>query len=101
MEVSKGNLKDEGRQSRTVTEDQFIRNFIDGTWHNKQATDIVIKRRHNMIAIFMYILAPRDLQPVYFLTGYTEELLSCLLKCPVKLELQSLNKASDLTFKMI
>ena len=99
--IISGNLKDEGRRSESLTEDVFIENFIQGTWHKWQATDVIIKRRHNMVNIFMYIHQKRDLQSVYFLQGYTEELLSCLLKCPVKLELQTLSNKTDLIFKKV
>ncbi|XP_052265532.1 28S ribosomal protein S24, mitochondrial-like [Dreissena polymorpha] len=95
------NLKGETRMSETLTDDVFIQNFLKGTWGLMQASDVVIKRRHNMIHIFMHILPKRDLQPIYFLLGYSEELLSSLLKCPVKLELQSVQKPRDLIFKYI
>ena len=37
---------------------------------------------------------------MYFLIGYTEELLSYWLQCPVKLELQTAKK-NDVIFKYI
>ncbi|KAL4239625.1 28S ribosomal protein S24 [Mactra antiquata] len=97
------NLKDEGRKSETLIEDEFIRNFMMGTWHRMIVSDIVIKRKHNMINIAFYVNRRRSLaiSKVYFLVGYTEELLSCLLKCPVKLEIQSVESDKDMIFKYI
>ncbi|XP_060559398.1 small ribosomal subunit protein uS3m-like isoform X2 [Ruditapes philippinarum] len=99
------NLIGEGRKSETTIEDAFIRRFMDGTWPQKLASDVIIKRRHNMIYVVAYIkrrlLDDKDLQKVYFLVGYTEELLSCLLKCQVKLELPAVRQPSDMIFKRI
>ena len=95
-----GNLSGEGRKSETLVDDVFIRNFMDGIWQGKLATDLVIKRKHNTIVISA--VAKRFLrgQSVYFLIGFSEELLSCLLKCNVKIELQSVDPM-DLDFKKI
>ena len=38
---------------------------------------------------------------MYFLIGYTEELLACLLKCPVKMEIQTVKSEKDMLFKLI
>ena len=38
---------------------------------------------------------------MYFLIGYSEEMLSFWLKCPVKLELQVVNDAKDVVYKYI
>ena len=38
---------------------------------------------------------------VYFLIGYTEEMLSQWLKCPVKLELQVVQNPKDVIYKYI
>ena len=38
---------------------------------------------------------------VYFLIGYTEEMLSQWLKCPVKLELQVVEDPKDVIYKYI
>ncbi|XP_053386428.1 28S ribosomal protein S24, mitochondrial-like isoform X1 [Mercenaria mercenaria] len=99
------NLKGEGRKSETTVEDVFIRNFMHGTWTGKLASEVVIKRRHNMIFLGAYINFGTKSLPgalrIYFLIGYTEELLSCLLKCPVKLELQTLDSDRDLIFKYV
>jgi small subunit ribosomal protein S24 len=51
----------------------------------------------NMIYIGALVLRSLAIQPrkIYFLVGYTEELLSCLLSCPVKLEIQTVQIKQD------
>ncbi|XP_067879463.1 small ribosomal subunit protein uS3m [Heterodontus francisci] len=82
---------EEGAADRTI-EDVFIRKFIFGTFHGCLANEVVVKRRANVIiicAIFIQKLPP---QKFYFLIGYTEILLSYLYKCPVKMEVQTVDK---------
>jgi len=72
-----------------------------GTFHNLMLSEVIIKRRQNLIVIcgLMYRgIAPRKM---YFLQGYTEELLSCLLKRPVRVELQTVESRKDMIFKWI
>ena len=38
---------------------------------------------------------------MYFLKGYTEEMLSYILKCPVRLEIQTVKDKKDVIFKYI
>jgi len=38
---------------------------------------------------------------MYFLIGYTEELLSYWMQCPVTLELQTVGDRKDVVFKYI
>ncbi|KAK0154332.1 28S ribosomal protein S24, mitochondrial [Merluccius polli] len=85
-----GNLKgEEGAADRTL-EDVFIRRFMFGTFHNCLANEIVIKRRGNQLIVCALMLQKLLPQKFYFLTGYTESLLSHFYKCPVKLEIQTL-----------
>lgn len=89
------------RPSQTAIEDIFIRKFITGTWHSLACSEIIIKRQHNMIriaAIMRQAVSPRKM---YFLIGYTEELLSYWLQCPVTLELQTIQDRKDVVFKYI
>ncbi|KAI8520998.1 28S ribosomal protein S24, mitochondrial [Branchiostoma belcheri] len=74
-----------GAADRTF-EDMFIRKFLQGTFHNCLADEIIVKRRHNTIFIALLLLRKLDPQKYYFLVGYTETLLSHFLKCPVKVE---------------
>jgi len=85
-----GNLKgEEGAADRTL-EDTFIRRFIFGTFHGCLANEVVIKRRGNMVTVCAIMLQKLPPQKFYFLTGYTESLLSHFYKCPFKLEIQTL-----------
>lgn len=85
-----GNLQgEEGAAERTV-EDVFIRRFMFGTFHNCLANEIVIKRRGNLIIVCAIMLQKLPPQKFYFLIGYTESLLSHFYKCPVKLDIQTL-----------
>ena len=89
---------------KTFTEDLFIRKFMAGTWPEtiSDKTNIIIKRQHNLVRI-AFIIGQRKHSPdrIYFLIGYTEELLSYWLKCPVKLEIQSIDSYDKLTYKYI
>ncbi|KAH6947635.1 hypothetical protein HPB50_020413 [Hyalomma asiaticum] len=95
------NLQGGLRRSETLVEDLFIRKFMTGTWHRMFVSEILIKRRANMIfigGIVQRVVIPRKM---YFLIGYTEEILSYILKCPVKLELQSVADRKEMIFKYI
>ena len=97
-----GNLDGEDKHtSETTVEDFFIRKFITGTWPNLLASEIIIKRRANLVIIAG--LVTQSVQPgkMYFLHGYTTELLSNLLKRPVKLEFQTVSQRKDVYFKWI
>lgn len=95
------NLKDGNRPAETLIEDIFIRNFMTGTWHSLLASEIIIKRQHNLIRIAGIILRKINPIKVYFLTGYTEQLLSYWLHCPVKIELVSVEKKHDVIYKTV
>ncbi|XP_054468492.1 28S ribosomal protein S24, mitochondrial [Anoplopoma fimbria] len=85
-----GNLKgEEGAADRTV-EDLFVRRFMFGTFHSCLANEIVIKRRGNVLVVCALMLQKLPPQKFYFLIGYSETILSHLYKCPVKLEVQTL-----------
>ncbi|XP_066149707.1 small ribosomal subunit protein uS3m [Euwallacea fornicatus] len=89
------------RPSETAVEDQFIRRFVQGTWHASFISEIIIKRQHNLIRIAGLVY--RSLKPskMYFLIGYTEEFLSYWMQCPVKMELQTVADKKDVIFKYI
>lgn len=94
-------LKDGLRAAESSHEDVFIRKFIHGTWPKLLANDVVIKRRTNQIIINFMVLRESPPSSMYFLTGYTEEILGYVLKCPVKLELQTIETQRDLVYKYI
>lgn len=87
---SVGNLQEEKGAAERTVEDMFIRRFIFGTFHGCLANELVIKRRGNMLVICALLLQKLQPNKYYFLIGYTEELLSHFYKCPVKMEIQTL-----------
>ncbi|XP_055322934.1 28S ribosomal protein S24, mitochondrial [Sitodiplosis mosellana] len=95
------NLQDGLRPCQTVVEDMFIRKFITGTFHSLVCSEVIIKRQFNHIRIAF--LMRRGIAPnkVYFLIGYTEELLSSWMQCPITLEIQTIAKQEDTIFKYI
>ncbi|KAF2893196.1 hypothetical protein ILUMI_12977 [Ignelater luminosus] len=95
------NLQGGPRPSETAIEDLFIRKFVTGTWHSLFVSEIIIKRQHNIIRIAGIIRQTLYPRKMYFLIGYTEELLSFWLQCPVKLELQTVTDKRDVIFKYI
>ena len=95
------NLKDGVRPSETAMEDMFIRKFMSGTWHNMFLSEVIIKRQLNMIRISGIVARNVLPRKMYFLIGYTEEMLTNWLQCPVKLELQTTDSREDVVFKYI
>lgn len=87
-----GNLQGEGGAAERTVEDMFIRRFVFGTFHGCLANELVIKRRGNMLIICALMLQKLQPNKYYFLIGYTEELLSHFYKCPVKMEVQTLEE---------
>ncbi|CAH0382137.1 unnamed protein product [Bemisia tabaci] len=96
-----GGDRDQFWSGETAAEDQFIRQFITGTWHNMFASEVIIKRQHNIIRIAGIISRMINPTKMYFLIGYSEEILSYWLQCPVKLELQTINDKSEVIYKYI
>ncbi|KAJ8921517.1 hypothetical protein NQ315_003135 [Exocentrus adspersus] len=89
------------RPAETAVEDVFIRKFMSGTWHNLFVSEIIIKRQYNIIRIAGIIQRTVNPRKLYFLIGYTEELLSFWLQCPIKLELQTVAERKDVIYKYI
>ncbi|CAG9815359.1 unnamed protein product [Phaedon cochleariae] len=89
------------RSSEIAVEDVFIRKFITGTWHSLFLSEIIIKRQHNIIRIAGLVYRGVSARKMYFLLGYTEELLSFWLQCPVKMEIQTVPDRKDVVFKYI
>lgn len=81
-------------------EDLFIRNFIQGTWHGLFLSEIIIKRQHNIIRIAGIINHKLLPAQIHFLLGYTEQLLSYWLHCPIRMELSSAS-SRDIVYKYI
>jgi small subunit ribosomal protein S24 len=64
-------------------------------------SEIIVKRQHNMVRVAALVHQKIMTRKIYFLIGYTEEMLSLWLKCPVKLEFQFLDSAKDVIYKYI
>jgi len=82
-------------------EDMFIRKFLKGTWSGMFLSEIIIKRQHNTVRVAALIKKNLMTRKVYFLIGYSEEMLGQWLKCPVKLELQVIDNPKDVIYKYI
>lgn len=89
------------RAAETVLEDTFIRRFITGTWHSLVLSEVIIKRQHNHIRIAALMRQGITARKMYFLIGYTEEMLAYWLQCPITMELQTTERKEDVTFKVI
>lgn len=94
-------LYEENRAAETNWEDVFIRKFIEGTFPKLLLSETIIKRRHNVIYIAGLMLRATGSRQFYFLIGYTEEMLGFILKCPIKLEIQTVEDQYDVDFKHI
>ena len=89
------------RSSEVTIDDMFIRSFMNGTWHRLFLSELIIKRRANMIILNGICLQSITPSKFYFLIGYTEELLSHFLKCPVKVDIQTTSDRNALIYKYI
>jgi len=74
---------------------------MSGTWHGLFVSELIIKRRQNLIVIAGLINQFHPPAKVYFLKGYTEELLSHLLRRPIRIEVQTVSNPKDVLFKWI
>lgn len=95
------NLWEGLRRSETLVEDILIRKIVNGFWPQLVMGDVVIKRRANMVYLAFFIASRLKPEKVYFLAGFTEQILSYLLKCPVKLEVQSGTHPKSMIIKYI
>lgn len=89
------------RTAETTHEDILIRKFIHGTWPKLLASDVVIKRRGNQTVLTFMVIRATSPMSIYFLVGYTEEILSYVLKSVVRLEIQTIEDTNDLVYKYI
>ncbi len=64
-------------------------------------SEIIIKRQHNIIRVAGIVYQGISQRKMYFLIGYTEELLSYWVQCPVKLELQTVSDKKAVVYKYI
>ena len=99
--INTSNLEGGLRCNEMIVEDLFIRKFLAGTWHRLFLSKVIIKRRANAIFISGIIHQSLLQRKLYFLIGYTEQILSYVLKCPVKMELQSTADRKALIVKYV
>lgn len=92
---------DTQRGAETIFEDVFIRRFLKGTWHSLVVSEIIIKRQSNYIRLAMIVRQGISARKLYFLLGYSEELLSLWLQCPVSIEIQTTPQKRDVIFKYV
>ncbi|CAM1305948.1 MRPS24 (predicted) [Pycnogonum litorale] len=95
------NLFEGLRAAETTIEDVTIRKFIYGTWHGLFLSEVIIKRRYNLIVISGIVQRSIHPRKMYFLLGYSEEMLSYLMKCPIKMEIQTTPSNTDVIHKYI
>lgn len=74
---------------------------MTGTFHALICSEIIIKRQFNHIRIAAIVRRGLPPRKFYFLIGYTEEILSIWLQCPVTLELETVDRREDTVFKYI
>uniref|UniRef100_A0A1I8GM86 phenylalanine 4-monooxygenase n=1 Tax=Macrostomum lignano TaxID=282301 RepID=A0A1I8GM86_9PLAT len=94
----------------TNYQDQLIRILLRGTFPEMLASEcIVIKRQGNTIRVAL-LLKQRDRMDTNprivcmryaFLIGYAEEMLSLLMRCVVRLEVQTVDSEVDLVYNSI
>lgn len=82
-------------------EDRFIRKFITGTWYKLWLSEVVVKRQHNNITVCGIVCPLPTISTIYFLIGYSETLLSHLLKSNVRVEVQCVKNKQELVYKLI
>lgn len=99
--INTSNLEGGLRCNETIIEDFFIRKFMAATWHRCFLSKVIIKRKANVIYISGIIYQALPQRKFYFLIGYTEEILSYVLKCPIKLDLQSTPDRKALIVKYV
>uniref|UniRef100_A0A5S6R0P6 Tyrosine-protein phosphatase domain-containing protein n=1 Tax=Trichuris muris TaxID=70415 RepID=A0A5S6R0P6_TRIMR len=96
------NLEEIGiRSAKAAIEDEIVRRMIRGIWPNLFASELVIKRRGNVLFIAGIVERRISSSKMYWLIGFTEELLALLLKQPVKLELSTIADKQEIVFKYI
>lgn len=84
-----GSLKGSLWASERLVDDIMIRKLVEGVMHEFLESEVVIKRRANIIILVFLVSIYGDLKKFYFLTGFIEKLLTELLGCIVKVEAQS------------
>ncbi|TPP63241.1 Mitochondrial ribosomal protein S24 [Fasciola gigantica] len=96
------NLKGETLYTSEITlHDEFIRMFIKGTFPVAVESEVIIKRQYNIVRVAFLLSTRIQTTEAYFLMGYAEEMLSSILRCIVKLEVQMVTSKKDVIFRYI
>ncbi|CDS35995.1 conserved hypothetical protein [Echinococcus multilocularis] len=96
------NLHNEDHYTGIVTwHDSLIRLFIRGTFPTHILSEIIIRRQANMVHICFNLSNRLSANEIYFLVGYGEQMLSYLLRCPVKIEPRMILNPKDVIFRYI
>lgn len=62
---------------------------------------VIIKRQYNIIRVAFLLSARMQPTETSFLIGYAEEMLSTILRCIVKLEVQMITSKKDVIFRYL
>ncbi|BHF60792.1 28S ribosomal protein S24, mitochondrial [Sparganum proliferum] len=96
------NLHDETEYTGVVTwHDALIRLFILGTFPTHVLSEVIIKRQANMVHISFLLSNRLSPTEIYFLIGYGEQMLSMLLRSPVKIEPRMVLDPKDVIFRYV
>ncbi|VDM05838.1 unnamed protein product [Schistocephalus solidus] len=96
------NLHEETEYTGVVTwHDALIRLFILGTFPTHVLSEVIIKRQANMVHISFLLSNRLSATEIYFLIGYAEQMLSMLLRSPVKIEPRMVLDPKDVIFRYV
>ncbi|KAM3172280.1 hypothetical protein ACTXT7_014854 [Hymenolepis weldensis] len=96
------NIHGEDHYTGVLTyQDSLIRLFINGTFPTHVLSEIIIKRKFNELMICFNLSNRISSNEFYFLVGYAEQMLSYLLRCPVKIEPRMVLNPKDVIFRYI
>lgn len=87
LSFNTSNLHGEKNAHQMAYEDMIIRQFLVGTFYRLLESEIVIKRRLNILDISVFVTSQTLIVKCNFLKAYSEEFLSKLLRYNVKLHL--------------
>nr|CDS28311.1 mitochondrial ribosomal protein S24 [Hymenolepis microstoma] len=96
------NIHGEDQYTGVITyQDSFIRLFINGTFPTHVLSEVIIERKFNEVLICFNLSNRISSNELYFLIGYAEQMLSYLLRCPVKIEPRMILNPKDVIFRYI
>lgn len=100
LSFNTGNLHGEKNAHKMAYEDMIIRRFLTGTFYRLTTSEVVIKRRLNILEISMFVNPKGSVTKYQFLSTYTEEFLSKFLRYNVKVHLL-VTTEDDMIYKYI